>query len=1167
MSPVKTAEKPSEPLCAQDLRPLHLDLLRSWGDLDDESKRKKADAFRRQAAAAGKWIKSLEERDTVQAMIDYWTVTMANVPGGEAYPETVLLAEFSEKTVQKTKRQCPFVGLNAFQVSDAPHYFGREADVAAVLAALETNAAAIIVGPSGTGKTSLAQAGVSGTLLSKGGEWALLGNLVPGRDPVGALLRAVQPPNSDRKWFDEQRAAVTAAPEKFRELAEALRSAPEQRLLLFVDRAEELLASEGESSEIAVVAKAIAAFIGNPAAPGPHRLLFTIREDFLEGLQKLLTSAGLNIDDAAIHRLIAPTREGLRDAIVKPAELESFKFDDQVVEDLVNETAPQADALPLLEFALTHLWDAAEVDRVSWADYQQLPKPPQMIADVGDRIYAGFDSEAKEVARLTFMEMVRLGEETTFRRVQRDDLEKCIDEQTLNKRSLGPVLDSFVAGGLLRRIPGDSRPDDRFELAHSAVLRHWSQLHRWIDEKRSADSGRLRYTAALERWRANDRSWRYVLPLSWVIRSGKYREKSRALDEYLSVSRRWWMTVAVGVGSLVLLTLALLALQSTFLIKQGADIARVKGDEELATAQARDWGFAAADLASRAIIADQTLVRLLQDGRLTEDDLPPLFLDRLKERPDLPVRSTTYDRNFLNSDEAAAVPVSPDYVGRCRAVRCKVLRYPHTTVIYDPQLRIPLLVASNVDLGGNRLRSFRGIGFFLDPRLPASEQTTDPRMSAQKYGIVSPDRNYGLVPLVDSRQVGWVPSGSYATNSSFVNFAPFSVLQPWPFYERVWSRFDRRVFPQNVQRLTILTGPVLDGSRRRSDGILVPRKYWKLIMNWDELAGELRATAYVVDVETANRLEAVRDRSGRTRPLASAYATAEIAEVEKLAKIAFHLPLQKGPTPQAATVYLQFAGMPREAAVQLSRSLADQGYHLPPEESLESALGLAEVRHVRKDDAENATTLARATEALLKQSGYGDVSVNVVYLKWAEGRRDVTTPPGTLELWLGIPQVPRTKADTTYEVYDASDGYLSLRLLPNSDSVELVRMPVGAKVNCASTADNQPGWRSCVFPRKGLLLNGFAFDRYLRAPLPGGIAGPRPPSGAGATAFVVYGASDGFLALRSLPSVEAGARLAKMDVGKRVECGSPLADHPGWRPCSYNGLKGFAFDQYLKPVG
>ena len=571
MSPVRTADKPPEPLCAQDLRPLHLDLLRSWGDLDDETKRTKADAFRRQAAAAGKWIKSFEERDTVQAMIDYWTVTMANVPGAEAYPDTVLLAEFSEKTVQKTKRQCPFVGLSPFQVSDAPHYFGREADVDAVVAALETNPAAVIVGPSGTGKTSVAQAGVAGKLLAKGSEWALLGNLVPGRDPVGALLRAVQPMNGDRNWFDEQRTALTSAPEKFRDLAEARLSAPDQRLLLFVDRAEELLASEGESSEITVVAKAIAGLIGDPAAPGRHRVLFTIRADFLEGLQKLLSSAGLSIDDSAIHRLNAPTREGLRDAIVKPAERESFKFDDQVVEDLVNETMPQADALPLLEFALTHLWESAEVDRVSWADYQQLPKPPQMIADVGDRIYAGFDSEqTREVARLTFMEMVRLGEETTFRRVRREDLEQCIDEQSLDKRNLGTVLDRFVAGGLLRRIPGESRPDDRFELAHSAVLRHWSQLHRWIDEKRSTDSGRLRYTAALERWRANDRSWRYVLPLSWVIRSGDYRGKNRALDEYLSVSRRWWRNVAIAVGSLILLTLALLALQSTFLIKQGA---------------------------------------------------------------------------------------------------------------------------------------------------------------------------------------------------------------------------------------------------------------------------------------------------------------------------------------------------------------------------------------------------------------------------------------------------------------------------------------------------------------------------------------------------------------------------------------------------------------------
>src|SRR5687767_10533211 len=106
MSPVGTLDRPPGNLCsAEELRPLHLALLREWNELDDEAKAKKAEQFRRTAAKTGAWIKSLEERDAVQGMIDYWTATVATIPDVE-FPDPVLIAEFKPSTVQKTKRNC-----------------------------------------------------------------------------------------------------------------------------------------------------------------------------------------------------------------------------------------------------------------------------------------------------------------------------------------------------------------------------------------------------------------------------------------------------------------------------------------------------------------------------------------------------------------------------------------------------------------------------------------------------------------------------------------------------------------------------------------------------------------------------------------------------------------------------------------------------------------------------------------------------------------------------------------------------------------------------------------------------------------------------------------------------------------------------------------------------
>jgi DNA/RNA endonuclease G (NUC1) len=1101
-------------LCsAEDLRPLHLALLREWSELDDKTKQKKAAEFRKTAAKTGAWIKSLEERDTAQAMIDYWTAAVANIADAE-FPKVVLLDEFKPATVQKLARKCPFVGLNAFQIRDASHYFGRTADIGAVIASFERNGGAVILGPSGMGKTSLAQAGVAGTLLKRGDEWVVLGSVVPGRDPVAALVRAVQP-SPDRDALEEQRAALMSAPEKFKELAEARLSHPDQRLLIIVDRAEELFTSDVLSSEISVAVNAIASLVAGPSL-GRHRILFTVRGDFLEPLKGLINSIGNPIEEAAYHRLQPPTYESLHDAIVKPAELESFKFDDQVVDDLAKETAEHPDAFPLLEFTLTYLWKRAEVDRVSWADYHALPKPSQLLSDVAEGVFANLPSEdARAVARVTLTELIRVGQDVTVRRSRYEDLERCVRDEGLDVRDLVIVLDGFVRAGLLRRIPGEDSSDARFELCHSAVIRHWPRLLIWLQDKRRTDASRERYLGALERWRAKGRSNRYLLPLWWLIEAGKYRGKNKALDEYIMVSRRWWTWLAVLLLAIPTLLLTKVVEQAFHLSASASEIERIQID---AAARDRADALATSDLTTQAMIADQALLRAVNAGLLGKDSLPTVFVERLALQPiPLPSRITGYDQQFLGSSSEATVPLP-----RINVPGARTLIYPHTAVIYDPARKIPLVVATNVDLDGRSLLPFAGIGFFADPRLPSNVQSGD---------RVSRVPNLGRVPLVDWREVGWAPTWSNARDASFVNYQPLAVLQPWRFYGSTWSMIDRRLFATDARRLTILAGPILDGTERTIGGNIVPQAYWKAAIHWDEDTGKLDVQAYQVRTDTP-----LNDRT-----LTQAITT--FAEIAKVAGLSFG-DATTNVAPAAVvvehpTVYLQFAVMPRTTAVEISQKLAELGYHLQPEEQLDVAKGLSEVRYVRADDEDNARKLAETTQSLLKELGFGDVSIPIKHLVWVKK----PTPPGVLELWLGIASVARLQANATYTVYGASDGFLSLRAQPSVEGDELARMRVGMPVKCGDAVDGHPGWRPCTWGS----LSGFAFDRFL------------------GRSFFVYGTDDGFLSLRVQPSAES-EELARMVNGARVICGDVVAGHAPWRPCDFGKLNGYAFDAYLKPM-
>lgn len=976
--PPSPAPPASKRVTLAGLRRRHVTLLKRWTKLATvERQGAMADGFRRELAAAGIFFEDWADRDTIQGLVDYWTATMASLPGARGYPELIEVAEFDPATRRGVEElENPFLGLDPFGEGDRARFFGRADAAGALLRHVLSRPITVVSGPSGSGKSSLVFAGLL-PLLREKDEFRILPPLTPGNDFLAALLGAVRPERAPPSWLDEARAKLVRSPERFAELVEVA-AGEGRRAVLVVDQAEELLAG-GEAEPRRAFLSAIAALAARPVR---HRVVLTVRSDYLAAL---LSAAGLAGPEAppgaegsganAVFTPEALTSRELHDAITGPAERIGVKIDPAVVEDLVREVVGEPAALPLLQFALSRLWDAAETDRIGQDEYDRVGPPATALRRAADRIYDDLRlQENQDAAGRIFLELTRPPKdgETLRQRASRERLHGLAASDRIDR-----VLDAFVAGGLIRRIPGDDADDDRFEIAHETLIRQWPRLAGWVEERRLKDQARTRLMAAAEQWRKSGFSRGYLLLGDALAEAQAHQGHAGSLDEFLAASRRWgrrlhWYRLGIALAVLVVL-----AAVSIFAWKKWdlADLWGVKSAQQ--EHRADQYSGAGVAAGARAQLAEQTIARLLADRRISAADLPPPLLARLRPPPPVAAGSmralTGYDPDFLG------VPLPPPRPGPGQ-VR---LDYNNFSVIYDVRARLPVVAAGNLDM--------------LAPRLPlvtASELPSDPRLppAAQPEGLGGTDAAVGRVPALSWAEVGW-QRRTLPPALTRNDFRPATVPQAWEYNQGVWSDVNQAVLLIDADRLSVAAGPVLGA--RGADGAAAPTAFWK-VAAFRDAGGGLRTRAYLVPVGA--RRDAGRPGASRfVVPLAKLKAATGI----DFAAIARVRPSAAQP-PAAAqvTVYLQFAVMPREAARALTAALSVQGYVTPGEERVAAADGKSEVRFYHDEDAAEAALLAARAQAALSAQGFADPKVRAKRLRLAPTAP--IPPPRVLELWVGL---------------------------------------------------------------------------------------------------------------------------------------------------------------------
>lgn len=439
--------------------------------------------------------------------------------------------------------RCPYPGLLAFDERYAGVYFGREKETQTLLEELRKMRAngeprlLMIVGSSGSGKSSLLKAGVLPQLghKSSDSEWLVLPTLRYGEtsdeqhtifDQLAMNVVELFRRHGSSIELKPLRDAIAAADantfvDALKELSLALGRA-NATVIIPIDQFEELLASSAGPA-----AARFLEFLHAVLACRNGRLLAigTMRSDHLDLYER--TQHALAPPFFQSWRLGPFPRERIRDVIVKPAQRAHVVIDDDLLARLEEKT-PTAEALPLLAFTLEKLFRKYAGDgRLELAEYLDLGEMEGAIQKSADAIAprGSLPPEIETALRLAFVKYLA---------------EVNSNDEVVRKTALWselpaaakPLLEQFVNERLLVKSDhGDSR-EGTVEVAHEAMFRAWPQLRDWL--RTSADI--LRWRRDVDQDRRTDRRWRGLRPAQLAV-ARKWPQQRR--DELTGDERQW----------------------------------------------------------------------------------------------------------------------------------------------------------------------------------------------------------------------------------------------------------------------------------------------------------------------------------------------------------------------------------------------------------------------------------------------------------------------------------------------------------------------------------------------------------------------------------------------------------------------------------------------------
>jgi WD40 repeat protein len=311
-------------------------------------------------------------------------------------------------------------------------------------------------------------------------------------------------------------------------------------LLLVVDQFEELFTLAADPDETRRFLDSLVEAVIDEHSP--VRVVITLRADFYD--RPLMHPELAQLVQERTEVVVPLSAEELEHAIRKPAERVGARYEEGLVASIVGEVVEQPGALPLLQYALTELFEARDGRCLTHAGYEAIGGVAGALGKRAEELYLALETSQQTAAKQVFLRLVTLGEgvEDTRRRVLRSELETLTLDGGASTGQVGVVLNAF---GKARLLSFDRDPLTRgptVEVAHEALLREWSRLREWLDESRADLRLQRVLSNAAGDWDANGRDPSFLLRGSRLEQyAGWVATSSLALTEtehaYLSASQ------------------------------------------------------------------------------------------------------------------------------------------------------------------------------------------------------------------------------------------------------------------------------------------------------------------------------------------------------------------------------------------------------------------------------------------------------------------------------------------------------------------------------------------------------------------------------------------------------------------------------------------------------
>ncbi len=414
-----------------------------------------------------------------------------------------LLADIGLDSVEN-----PYKGLRAFEEADADDLFGREKLVDTLIERMQESSEIYrflaVVGPSGSGKSSVVKGGLLPRLrrdtIPGSSHW-FIAELVPGPYPLEeleiALTRVAAAGQHDLRGHLERdergllRASRLVLPDD------------QSELLLVIDQFEELFTQAGDNKSIAHFLALLQEAVSDSRSR--VRVLVTLRADFYD--RPLRVPGFSSLIQQRTEVVLPLNSEELERAIVGPAERVGVRLEPALIASIITDVNEQPGALPLLQYALTELFEHREGHLLTLEAYNEIGGTLGALAKRAEQVYDWLDTYQQSAARQLFLRLVTLGEgtEDTRRRVRQSELISAGGDV------MNQAISVFDQSRLLTfdRDPITRAPT--VEVAHEALIREWNRLRAWLDESRADLRQHRLLNAATNEWLRSDKDDSYLL--------------------------------------------------------------------------------------------------------------------------------------------------------------------------------------------------------------------------------------------------------------------------------------------------------------------------------------------------------------------------------------------------------------------------------------------------------------------------------------------------------------------------------------------------------------------------------------------------------------------------------------------------------------------------------